>query len=57
MEDILWAAVAGYEARVVRLLDEDPALLEGGDGFWGRPLVRAAEGGHLRVVTRYLLLG
>jgi ankyrin repeat protein len=51
MGDIFRALREGNEEEVIRLLDVDPALLEGENDDGDRPLVLAAEHGHLRVAS------
>jgi hypothetical protein len=45
----------GEEGTPMRLLNEDPGLLEGVGQDGHRPLTKAAAHGPLKVVTRYLL--
>jgi ankyrin repeat protein len=51
MDDIIRAIREGNEEEVIRLLDADPALLEGENGRGNRPVALAALYGQLGVVT------
>jgi ankyrin repeat protein len=57
MEALMQAVGKGEEGTIVRLLDEDPALLERVDKDGHRPLTRAAAHGRLQVVKLLLQRG
>jgi ankyrin repeat protein len=57
MEGIHGAAQRGDEGEVIRLLDEDPTLLERGNDLWETPLVVAAKHGQLGVVRLLVQMG
>jgi ankyrin repeat protein len=57
MGEIFTAAREGNEGYLIELLDADPTLLEREDYIRRRPLVLAAEHGHLGLVTHLIERG
>lgn len=50
MEEVIRAAREGDEGAMVRLLDNDPTLVEREDDFGTRPMLWVAQNGHLGVM-------